>query len=71
MARWLPDHGFIDRCVLCSDGPDLFETDEQPGFEGEVVVVCAICVSVYDGETGELLDEGNAEGRRVRAGFDG
>jgi hypothetical protein len=60
MARWLPDDGFIGECLVCGDGPDFLETDQQPGFENEPVVVCAIGDSVYDPMTGEVLEEGNA-----------
>ena len=60
MSDWLPDDGFITECIVCDDGPDFFETRQQPGWEGTRVVVCSICESIYDPDTGQLLDEGNA-----------
>jgi hypothetical protein len=56
---WLPDDGFVAVCEVC-DGEDLFETSSQPGCEGIRVVACALCESVYEAETGQLLDEGTA-----------
>jgi hypothetical protein len=60
VSRWLPDDGLVTECIVCDDGPDFFETDDQPGWEGMLGVVCAVCESVYDARTGQLLDEGNA-----------
>lgn len=46
---WLP------RVLLGMRGAADLDTDEQPGFEGIWVTVCAACDSVYDPETGDLL----------------
>ena len=49
----------VEVCETCC-GEDLMEYEEEPGFEGEVVTVCAECGAVYDPVTGALLDEGQA-----------
>jgi uncharacterized Zn finger protein len=55
------DDGTIDSCEVCGSDSDrnheFWQTDEEPGFEGQVVVVCGTCGAVYQAGTGTLLIE--------------
>jgi hypothetical protein len=53
---WL---SIVEICEACGS-EDLLEYDDEPGFEGQVVSVCAVCEAVYDPVTGEALGEGQA-----------
>jgi hypothetical protein len=55
-ADWL---SIVETCETCGND-DLMEHDDEPGFGGELVTMCTASGAVYDPDTGDTLDEGQA-----------